>query len=155
MHRVWIVVFVVATSLLTACASSEPPPVADVDHFSALEKRWMDALAAKDVHTLEELLAPEFSIIGAGSTADRRTASRASWLEVGLKRPFPRHNITDVRVTLLGAAAVVQLNLTGDYPPNSLTIEGGTVTFLITDVWVNRAGKWQVVSRHSSLPGKR
>jgi hypothetical protein len=40
----------------------------------------------------------------------------------------------------------------GNYPPESLTLEGGLVDLLVTDVWARRGGKWVVVARHTSLP---
>ncbi len=125
---------------------------ADVEEFTRLELQWMDALAAKDEPTLQRILAPEFTIIGAGSTADDVVADRASWMKVALSRPFPKHAVTRVRVTRTGDVAVVQCVLTADYPPKSLTPEGGRLQFLTTDVWVKRASGWQVLTRHSSLP---
>ena len=139
-------------ALSVSCASASSPRTPDGEYFAGLEQRWMDALAAKDRATLEELLASEFSIIGVGSTPQDLTTDRQSWLDVGLKRPFPKHAVSNVTVTMLGDVAVVQHVLTGDYPPQSMTAEGGNLTFLITDVWVRRAGRWQVVTRHSSLP---
>lgn len=120
--------------------------------FHALEVRWMDALSAKDAATLEEMLAPGFTIIGAGSTLDNATATRQEWLEVGLKRPFPKHTVKILNVTRVGETAVVQSILTGDYPPMPWVPKGGTLQFLTTDTWVQREGKWQVLARHSSVP---
>ena len=133
-------------------ASQSAPAVTDVAEFTRLELQWMDALAAKDEATLQALVAPEFRIIGAGSTAEDLTNDRASWLRVGLSRPFPRHEVSNVKVTRLADVAIVQCVLSVTYPPRSLTPEGGRLDFLTTDVWAKRDGRWQVVSRHSSLP---
>ena len=138
--------------LLTFVHQSSMPATADVEAFTRLERQWMDALAAKDEPALQRILAAEFSIVGAGSTAQDMVGDRASWLLLALSRPFPKHDVTCVRVTRTGDAAVVQCILTADYPPKSLTAEGGRLQFLTTDVWVNREGSWQVLSRHSSLP---
>jgi len=139
------------TLALTLPAQSGPP-APDVEQFTQLERQWMDALAAKDEATLQKIVADEFTIVGAGSTPDALTTDRASWMRVALLRPFPKHEISNVRVTRFGDVAIVQCVLTGVYPPKSLTPEGGSLTFLTTDVWANRRGAWQVVSRHSSLP---
>ena len=127
----------------------------DVEQFTRLEREWMDALAAMDEAALQRILAPEFTIVGAGSTPDHLVTDRAAWMRVGLQRQFPTHEVTNVRVTRVGDLAVVQCVLTGTYPPRSLTQEGGTLTFLTTDVWANRNGAWQVLTRHSSLPRLR
>ena len=119
------------------------PAKGEVEQFTRLERQWMDALAAKDEATLQRIMAPEFSIIGVGSQPD------------ALLREFPKHDVTSVRVTRTGDAAVVQCVLTADYPPKSLTTEGGRLQFLTTDVWVERDGHWQVLTRHSSLPRPR
>jgi hypothetical protein len=140
----------IAVALILALQSA--PADSDVSEFTRLELQWMDALAAKDEATLQALVAPEFRIIGAGSTVDELTTDRASWMRVGLARPFPRHEVSRVKVTRLADVAIVQFVLSGTYPPRSLTPEGGRLDFLTTDVWAKRDGKWQVVSRHSSLP---
>ena len=143
---------VVSIAVALTLALQSAPAASDVSEFTRLELQWMDALAAKDEATLQALVAPEFRIIGAGSTVDELTADRASWLRVGLARPFPRHEVSHVKVTRLADVAIVQFVLSGTYPPRSLTPEGGRLDFLTTDVWARRDGRWQVVSRHSSLP---
>lgn len=138
--------------LLIVNYESIPRQTGEVEEFTRLERQWMDALAAKDEVTLERILAREFSIIGAGSTVDEPVAERGTWLQNALSRPWPKHEVTKVRVTRAGDVAVVQCLLSGDYPPRSLTPEGGRLQFLITDVWVQRDGRWQVLTRHSSVP---
>ena len=115
----------------------------------------MDALAKKDAAKLEATLAPEFTIVGVGSTADDRVGDRAGWLRLSGRRPWPRHEVKIVKVNRLDRTAVVHCVLTAEYPPNSITAKGGLITFLVTDVWVERGGRWQVLSRHSSLPAEK
>ncbi len=138
--------------LLLALAQQPAMPSQAETDFAGLERQWMDALAAKDEATLQRMLASEFTIIGAGSQPDDLVGDRASWLRVALLRPFPEHQVSNVRVTRAGPVAIVQCVLTADYPARSLTAEAGTFHFLTTDVWVERDGRWQVLSRHSSLP---
>lgn len=129
----------------------QPSGTSDVEHFTTLERQWMDALAAKDEPTLQRMMAQEFSITGAGSTTDDPGGDRASWIRLALSRPFPKHDLSKVRVTRVDDVAVVQCLLSGTYPPKSLTAEGGRLQFLVTDVWVQREGRWQVLTRHASL----
>jgi hypothetical protein len=144
---------VLALVIFTLTAGAQTVPAGgDVAEFTRLEMQWMDALAAKDEATLQAIVAPEFSIIGVGSTAEDLTTDRASWMRVGLLRPFPKHDVSNLKVTRLADVAIVQFVLSGTYPPKSLTQEGGRLDFITTDVWAKRNGKWQVVSRHSSLP---
>ena len=130
---------------------AQPGPSLE-QQFHKLEVRWMDALSSKDLAVLEDTLAPGFTIIGAGSTISDTIATRQQWLDVGLKRPFPKHTVKILKVTRAGDTAIVQSILTGDYPPMPWVPQGGTLEFLITDTWVQREGKWQVLARHSSPP---
>ncbi len=137
-----------ATLLALPGASQTAPQ----ERFRELERKWMTALADKDVAVLEKMLAKEFTIIGVGSSLEDPTATRRQWLDVALKRSFPKHEVRVLSVHQLPQAAVVQCVLTGDYPPMPWIPKGGTLNFLVTDTWVYRAGRWQVVARHSSLP---
>jgi hypothetical protein len=142
------VISVVLLLALGACGRTAPPAVAD---FEALEQRWMDALAERQMSDLEQLLASDFTIIGVGSTPDDLVSDRAGWLANATRFPWPRHTVRHVRTKLLRDTAVVHGVLAADYPPQSITPEGGRMTFLITDVWVWRDGRWQVTTRHSSI----
>ena len=128
------------------------PQLSPEEQFHQLEVQWMDALAGKDAKVLEATLAPGFTIIGAGSTFEDAVATRQQWLDVGLKRPFPKHTVKILKVTRSGDTAIVQSILTGEYPPMPWIPKGGTLQFLITDTWIQRDGRWQVLARHASLP---
>ena len=145
----WLIVVSVVSSLAWP---GEQEGASPEEQFHTLEVGWMDALASKDLPALEATLAPGFTIIGAGSTISDATSSRQQWLDLALKRPFPKHTVKILKVTRSGETAVVQCILTGDYPPMPWTPTGGTLQFLITDTWIQREGKWQVLARHSSLP---
>lgn len=121
------------------------------ERFLQLEQGWMDALSAQDTAALERVLAAEFTIIGAGSTAAEPPGSRAVWLANAMRHRWPRHAVRLLGVRPLGQATVVQAVLTATFPPRSITPEGGEITFLVTDTWVEREGRWQVVARHASM----
>ena len=140
----------VALAVVVSALSASPQQTAD-DRFLAVEQAWMNALAGRDTVTLEAMLAPEFTIIGAGSPADAPVGDRAEWLQNAGRFPWPRHDVRLIRVHDMGDTAVVHCVLTGEYPPKSITPEGGVLTFLVTDVWVKRSAGWQVLSRHASL----
>jgi len=150
-------VSIVATSFLLGLLAALPalanePQISPEERFRQLELKWMDALAEKDAAVLEQILATEFTIIGVGSTVEEPVGTRQEWLGVGLKRPFPKHQVRILKVHQLPEVAVVHGVLTADYPPMPWAPKGGTLSFLITDTWVHRDARWQVVARHSSLP---
>ncbi|HEX6622775.1 MAG TPA: nuclear transport factor 2 family protein [Pyrinomonadaceae bacterium] len=125
------------------------------EQFLELEQGWMDALARKDAAKLEATLAPEFTIVGVGSRADDMVSDRAGWPRLSGQRPWPRHEVKIIKVSKLDRTAVVHCVLTAEYPPRSITPKGGLITFLVTDTWVERGGRWQVLTRHASLPAER
>ena len=148
-----LIVIALLTALsVPAGAQSPPKELTPEEQFHQRELTWMDALADKNAKVLETILAPEFSIIGATSTLDDPVGSRQNWLSIGLKRPFPKHEIKILRVTTVGDTAVVQAVLSATYPPSPFAPEGGPISFLVTDTWVKRGNDWQVVARHASFP---
>jgi hypothetical protein len=121
--------------------------------FERLETAWADILARKDGAALERLIAPEFLITGVGSSVDDPVGGRSDWLQAVEKYPWPRHQVTDVRIAVASPeTVVVKCVWSGQYPAESLTPQGGLLRLLITDVWTLRAGEWKVMARHTSLP---
>ena len=111
-----------------------------------LQNAWMDAWQRLDYGRLEEILAPEFSLTSARSD---QLVHRAEWLRLLDQVRNVSFEYSDVRVQVFGDAAVVKSRMSqvasvGDQPWNE--------TFMLTDVWVRRDGRWQVVARHSSTP---
>lgn len=152
MTKIFLAALLMLGSSQAISQSPAPTTPSAESHFHQLELAWMNALADKDAQALEATLAPEFSIIGATSTLEDAVGTREGWLSVGLKRPFPRHDVKILGVTAIGDTAVVQAVLSATYPPSPFVPEGGPVSFLVTDTWVKRDGKWQVVTRHASFP---
>ena len=146
-------IVVIAAGLI--CAASASGQRSLEGQFLELEQGWMDALAKKDMAKLEATLAPEFTIIGVGSRADDMVGDRANWLRLAGLRPWPKHEVKVAKVIKLDRVAVVHCVLTAEYPPQSITAKGGLITFLITDTWVERGGRWQVLARHTSLPASK
>ncbi len=112
-----------------------------------LQHAWMDALARRDEPTLERLLADEFTLTSARSD---RLIGKNEWLEYAMTRVSLRSfRYDDLRVQLYGDAAVVKSRFT-----QTAAVDGveRADTLLLTDVWVWRDGRWQVVTRHSSIP---
>ena len=111
-----------------------------------LQNDWMDAWRREDRARLEELLAPEFTLTTARSD---QVVDRAAWLRLLDQVKGESFEYSDFLVLVFGDAAVVKSRLS-----QVATVAGQpwNETFMLTDVWVRRAGRWQVVARHSSTP---
>ena len=112
-----------------------------------LQNEWMDAWRRRDRATLEAIVAPEITLTSARTD---RLVSREQWLEIALTRAVARSfRYEDFHVRVFGDAAVVKSRATQE-----ATVDGTdwSETFMLTDVWIRRDGRWQVVARHSSTP---
>jgi ketosteroid isomerase-like protein len=110
----------------------------------ALTERWVEAVAARDMPTLDRLLGAEFTF----TTGHRGTLGRGEWLETTQRRyVVEEHELEEVVVDVFGDAAVVRSRLR---QRGAMGGERRDLTYLLTDTWIRRDGSWQVVSRHSS-----
>ena len=114
-----------------------------------LQRAWMDAWVREDGETLETILAPEFTLASARTD---QLVDRAGWLALldTVKGESVTHD--EIRVDLFGDAAVVHSRVTQTAVVAGQRWDG---SFVLTDVWVRRDGRWQVVARHSSSPPAR
>jgi ketosteroid isomerase-like protein len=121
--------------------------VADVEEaLIELQNDWMDAWRRDDRALLEELLAPEFTLTSARSD---QIVDRVAWLRLLDQVHAESFEYSDFLVQVFGDAAVVKSRLT---QVASVAGQPWNETFMLTDVWVRRDGRWQVVARHSSIP---
>jgi ketosteroid isomerase-like protein len=133
-----------ALSHADACANSAsnpemeavPDPCADV---FAQEARWLTAITAGDVPTVESILAPNFM----HTTSSGQLLSRAQ--EVASMTPVSyRMNPSDQLVEFFGDTAVVR-------GINTITDAGKVITReRYTDVFVKNGGTWLAVSAQES-----
>jgi hypothetical protein len=118
----------------------------DEQVLTDLQVAWMDAWRRQDRGALEAILAPEFTLTSARTD---QIVDRAEWLGMLDRVKNESFEYTDFRIDVFGDAAVVRSRLTqvarvDDQPWDA--------TFMLTDVWIRRQGRWQVVARHSSSP---
>jgi hypothetical protein len=112
-----------------------------------LQNRWMQAWQDRDRPTLEAILAPEFTLTSARTD---RLMPRDAWLDAAMTRTANESfRYDDFRIEIFTDAAVVKSRLT-----QRATVDGQdwSGTFQVTDVWIRRDARWQVVARHSSTP---
>jgi len=118
--------------------------------FIALEQQWMDAVVKRDQAALDRIMGDEFTLASAFSTGER--TSKAQFLKNVLQsvkgQEFTFH---DSHTDLYGDVAVFKSRVKSKY---TFDQDDRTGDYLVTDVWIKRDGRWQVVSRHSSLPVK-
>ena len=111
-----------------------------------LQNEWMEAWKRQDRDRLGELLAPEFTLTSARSD---QLVDRDGWLRLLDQVRNESFEYSDFLVHVFGDAAVVKSRL------DQVASVGGepwNATFMLTDVWIRRDGRWQVVARHSSTP---
>jgi len=93
---------------------------------------------------LERLLGEEFTLTT--GRAGFEVASRQEWLDVTRDRyVVESFEYLDFRVHVYGHVAVVRSRYR---QKGSMDGNERSTTYLMTDVWVRRAGRWQAVSRH-------
>ena len=114
-----------------------------------LQHAWMDAWVREDFETLEAILAPEFTLVSARTD---RLVDRAGWLALLDTVKGEAFTYDDIQVDVFGDAAVVHARATQVARVGGQRWDG---SFVLTDVWVRRDGRWQVVARHSSTPPAR
>lgn len=109
------------------------------------QDEWMDAVRRKDFDALDQILAAEYVLI----SARLGFVDRQRWLEVARDYNIEKFEYTDSQIHVYGDTAVSnsRYQQKADWRGEDLS-----VPFYLTDVWVHRHGRWQVVSRHSSIP---
>jgi hypothetical protein len=112
-----------------------------------LERQWMNAFLQQDRATCDRLLADDFLITSARGSVH----GKDQWLKnamgdfVGEKFYWD-----DIRVRSLARDVVLvhaRVSQTA-----SVAGQDWSGTFLLSDLWVQRDGRWQVVARHGTGP---
>lgn len=120
----------------------------------AADDRWRAGILHSDRAALEKVVALEFTLSGAFGTVPRQ-----AWMENSL---LWQTRSVDWRgaphVDVFGDAAVLRGTLHWHVIKDKPDPRTGTaeldLDFIVTDVWIRRAGQWQVVARHSTIPLK-
>jgi hypothetical protein len=112
----------------------------------ALARRFQATVAERELAVLEELLAPEFTLTTGRAAAPVRT--RAEYLRITAETyRIENWDFEELDVVTLGETAVVRARYR---QRGSMGGSGRTGGFLLTDVWTERGGRPQLVTRHSS-----
>lgn len=118
-----------------------------VETITTLEQSWARALIDQDTASLNQLLAPEFVLIV--SASPQRPLSRSAWFA-----SLPAYQTRSLQICGLQVHIVDNVAIASFVAQLEASYKGEdrSGAFFITDVWVERAGRWQVVARYSSKP---
>ncbi len=114
------------------------------DEIERLANEWTESIRRKDMGALESLLGEGYMLQAPGIGR----MPRAEWLATIAVYDIHSFRFDDVDVLTYGDCAVMRSRYT-----QQATVRGQdrSAAFLITDVWIRRDGRWQVVSRHTSI----
>lgn len=109
------------------------------------QDEWMDAVRRKDFDALDQIVGAEFVLI----SARLGFVDRPGWLETAKDYNIEEFEYIESQIHVYGDAVVVS---NSRYRQNAnWRGQDLSVPFYLTDVWLHRDDRWQVVSRHSSI----
>jgi ketosteroid isomerase-like protein len=114
--------------------------------IESLEQQWRDALCAKDLAKLRELVHPGFVLIATRSSGPF-TMNRDEWLDAIQKRDVVTIELRVKDAGVFGDVMVGTVEARWRVKYLGRSIDD---CVLLTDVWVHDDGRWQAVRRHSS-----
>lgn len=121
----------------------------EVEELIALSNEWMLALERKDRNRLEQILHPDFSILGIGD--DRAPTDRERWLQNGLEvMDWSDFRYDHFDVAVFGDVAVVRSTLDFTVRRRTGLIRKVATASPLVDVWVRRDGEWQIIRRYAA-----
>ena len=109
-----------------------------------VQQRWMEAASRKDEPLLNTILGDEYVLI----SARLGFVDREGWLAMGPDYEIQEFEYLESDIHVYGATAVSNSRYR-----QKATFKGQDLSalFYLTDVWVKRDGRWQVVTRHSTI----
>lgn len=159
MHKSFLTILIAA--LMGCTAPPQPGPdastlavalQADREAIRVLEQQWGRAFLQRDAAALERIVAPEFRLMRAENGTVTFTP-RDRWFTNAQRLTFHEYEVqvTDVLVSGDTAVATVQ----GRWQISRADRGKREERFILSDTWVKRHGRWQVVYRHSTPFGTR
>jgi ketosteroid isomerase-like protein len=117
-----------------------------IRELSQLEHDFMDAVRRRDMAFLERALGEEFTLTTGRPGAEVR--ARSEWLDVTRERyVIESFAFEELSVHAYGTVGVVRSRYRQAGRMGELD---RTAAYRMTDVWVRRDGRWQLVARHST-----
>jgi ribonuclease HI len=123
--------------------AGSPEPVEE-DEIDGVLHRWADAVEKREMAFLEALLAPEFTLTTGRPGAEVRT--REQYLAITRDEyEVESWQFDDVVVQHYGRFAVARSRYT---QTGRMGTEARNATYLMTDAFVKKSGRWRAVARH-------
>lgn len=124
----------------------EKPGRLGKDKVVGLERELARAVQGRDLDKIDRILAAEFTLATGRPGAEVR--SREEYLDVTRDRYVVNSfEFDSIEPRVYGHVAVVRSRYRQE---GRLDGEDRSGAYLFTDVWVRRAGRWQLVTRHLS-----
>jgi ketosteroid isomerase-like protein len=119
--------------------------------FLDLEATWMNAWINKDEATVRKIMSEDF-LLTSGLTKGE-LVNKETWIQHALHGfDGQSFGVDSIIVRMYGNTAVLNLWIHQVATINGKDWSGNA---MLTDVWIERSGSWQVVDRHATpLPGK-
>ena len=157
-HIVTILTFFVGFFLLWSCSPVGAPATTSKATIQAagstnaeatiigLEKKWAEAIVARDMGTLNELIADDFT----GTSWSGDTYSKTKAVEDIEFRVYVAQSLDleGIKVKVFGDSAVVTLTQIEKSKYDNKDCSG---RYGYTDVWLKRNGSWQAVSSYGRV----
>lgn len=112
-----------------------------------IEHAWTRAFQVMDRPFLEDLLAPEYRLTFGEDSRAPRVISRQEWFVALEKMSFGQCKISGVHEVVYGNRGVIHMQASFEdwvFDGTPLPVE-----YVITDVFVKREGRWQIINRIS------
>lgn len=144
-HALLVSLLLVSAAIPAARAESKPPKAAAGDVVKAAELERFEAAEKNDLGVLGKLLGDDLTYTHSTGALQTK-AQLLDDLKSG-KLQFKKIEPSDLQVRVYGATAIIngtaKLAVVSDGQPKDVNIR-------FTDVWVNRAGRWQMVAWQST-----
>jgi uncharacterized protein (TIGR02246 family) len=140
MHVVFVCAIVVSGSTLPALAQTD-----DSATIARLESEWNAAHQQGDAAVLDKLMADDLVVVVPGMRAMSKNDSLSVFATGRMK--FDRYETSDTAVRFYGQTAIVTGRLQRARRMGDRAVDDD---WRFTKVYVQRGGRWQVVSFHAS-----
>jgi ketosteroid isomerase-like protein len=135
-------------AVAAAVVAGATAPDAAVAEITRLEEQWGQAFVTRDFNFLEQIIAPEYRLVGSSPDGKYDITRRAEWMKNS--RAFRTYAFAVETVDINRVADTAVVSAQGVWTVSRRPGEAPrAMRFFVTDTWVNRSGRWQVIHRYS------
>jgi ketosteroid isomerase-like protein len=115
-----------------------------IEEVRVAAAEWADVIKRRDVAAADRILWPEYALMAPGYGV----MPRDRWLAGLPDYVVHEHQFDDVQMHAYGEVVVMRSRVSQRATAFGQDRSG---SMWVTDVWVKRDGRWQVVARHTSF----